>query len=210
MIKILHIDSSPNLTKSFSRTYSRKVVDKIIGVRGKCEIIRRDLVRNQVPAVTENWYSGAYKPNIEERTVEEIEALKFSDILVDELLASDYIVIGSPMHNFCVPAVLKLYIDQISRRGRTWGKGYVGLVTGKKVIAVLTRGSWKYDVGEDWHHMNHDETYLTGVLGFLGIKDVQFIKLNNLAETKLGNLKLGDKADLSYKGADEEIESLEI
>jgi multimeric flavodoxin WrbA len=47
-------------------------------------------------------------------------AIRFSDELVDELLASDIIVIGAPMYNYSIPSTLKAYIDQIVRVGRTF------------------------------------------------------------------------------------------
>ena len=44
------------------------------------------------------------------------KALAVSDELVAELLASDVIVIGTPMYNLGVPAVLKAWIDHIVRK----------------------------------------------------------------------------------------------
>ena len=40
------------------------------------------------------------------------EVLAYSDRLVEELFASDVLVLGVPMYNFGVPAMLKAYIDQ--------------------------------------------------------------------------------------------------
>ncbi|MDX3808563.1 NAD(P)H-dependent oxidoreductase [Bosea thiooxidans] len=42
-----------------------------------------------------------------------------SDTLTDELLASDLLVIATPMWNFGVPSALKAWIDWIIRPGRT-------------------------------------------------------------------------------------------
>ena len=71
--------------------------------------------------------------------------LALSDSLIDEVLAADVILLGIPMHNFSVPATFKAWIDQIARAGKTFGytdQGPKGLIpSGKKVIAILTRGS---------------------------------------------------------------------
>jgi FMN-dependent NADH-azoreductase len=58
--------------------------------------------------------------------------MKISNDLVDELKAADHLVIGTPMHNFSIPAVLKAYIDQIVRSGVTVSETYQGMLTGKK------------------------------------------------------------------------------
>nr|WP_245632413.1 NAD(P)H-dependent oxidoreductase [Edaphobacter aggregans] len=41
-------------------------------------------------------------------------------MLLAELEQADEYVFGVPMHNFGVPSVLKLWIDQIARVGRTF------------------------------------------------------------------------------------------
>jgi FMN-dependent NADH-azoreductase len=48
------------------------------------------------------------------------------------------------MYNFSIPAVLKSYIDYIVRPNRTFAvasNGFRGLVQGKKIIIITTRGS---------------------------------------------------------------------
>ena len=60
-----------------------------------------------------------YTPE-EARTPEQKELLALSDTLLAELEQADEYVIGVPMHNFGVPSVLKLWIDQIARVGRTF------------------------------------------------------------------------------------------
>ncbi len=47
------------------------------------------------------------------------DTLAESDQLVDELIAADVLVIGTPLYNFGMPAALKAWIDQIVRPGRT-------------------------------------------------------------------------------------------
>ena len=211
MTKILCIDSSPNLSNSHSRAYSKKVIEKIKKIRGSCEVIHRDLVKNQPPLVTEAWNTGAYKEE-SHRSREEVEALKQSDILIDEFMSSEYIVIGSPMHNFGISSGLKLYFDQIIRVNKTWTMDYKGLAKGKKVYIVMTRGGGGYEVGEPMHHMNQHEQYLRTILGFIGIKgdkedqsfiEPQFIKINNIS-------KGAEALKISYANADSEIESLKI
>jgi FMN-dependent NADH-azoreductase len=73
--------------------------------------------------------------------------LTLSDKLLTELERADEYVIGVPMHNFGVPSVLKLWIDQIARVGRTFsyadGKPK-GLINGKKATFIIATGG-SYD-----------------------------------------------------------------
>ncbi len=78
----------------------------------------RDLGHNPIPHLEEPWIAAAFTPP-EQRTPELWQAIKFSDLLVDELLAADIYVLGVPMYNFSVPSSFKAYIDQIVRIGRT-------------------------------------------------------------------------------------------
>ena len=53
------------------------------------------------------------------------------------------------MHNFSVPGILKLWIDQIARKGKTFAygaNGPEGLLTGKKATILLATGG-VYDAG---------------------------------------------------------------
>jgi FMN-dependent NADH-azoreductase len=91
-------------------------------------------------------------------------------------MEADEYVIGVPMWNFGVPAMLKAYIDQIARVGVTFA--YVdgvpqGKVTGKKATFLIASGG-KYDAGTATAGLNFVEPYLQAVFGFLGLKDVTF------------------------------------
>lgn len=73
------------------------------------------------------------------------------------------------MYNFGIPSQLKAWIDRITIAGKTFrytpeGRPE-GLAGDKRVIVAISRGGF-YDVGDA---MEHVETYLRDVLGFLGI-----------------------------------------
>ena len=78
------------------------------------KIINRDLNATAIPPVTAEWIGAAYTPE-EARTPQQKELLSLSDSLFAQLEQADEYVIGVPMHNFGVPSVLKLWIDQIAR-----------------------------------------------------------------------------------------------
>jgi len=83
------------------------------------------------------------------------------------------------MYNFGVPAALKNWIDAISRAKVTFRyteKGPEGLLTGKKVYVVLTRGGLYRNTPADTQ-----VPYLRAVLGFLGMSDVELVYAEGLA-----------------------------
>merc|ERR1712137_1542973 len=71
------------------------------------------------------------------------ELASFSDTLIDELKASDTVVIAMPMYNFGVPSTFKAWVDRIARAGVTFQyteNGPVGLLENKKIVVVAARG----------------------------------------------------------------------
>lgn len=105
---------------------------------------------------------------------------------MDELFAADTIVIGAPMYNFTIPSQLKAWIDRVVVAGGTFSydeKGVQGLVKGKKLFIASSRGG--VYLGESpMAFLDHQETYLLGVLGFIGLTDVTIIRAegSNLGE----------------------------
>lgn len=93
--------------------------------------------------------------------------------MIDELKAADQVIIGAPMYNFMVPTQLKNWFDLIARAGVTFSyteNGPIGLIENKKAIIVTTRGGLHKDSPR-----NSIESYLTTILGFIGITDVEFV-----------------------------------
>ena len=106
-----------------------------------------------------------------------------SEALVSQLLAADVIVLGAPLYNFSIPSQLKAWIDRIAQPGRTFtytDKGPKGLATGKTVIIASSRGG-SYSTTEAGRALEHQESYLQTVLGFIGITDVRFVRAEGLA-----------------------------
>ena len=98
------------------------------------------------------------------------------------------------MYNFGIPTTLKNWIDFIARAGVTFtytDTGPVGLIKGKRAIIVTTRGGAHKGGSTD-----HVVPYLTTVLGFIGINNVETIYAEALnmgpdaAETGISQAKL--------------------
>ena len=159
---ILHIDSSISGEQSASRAISRSILDQLTIERGGNHIVYRDLAADPIPHLT-------------------LEAFADTSVL-DEFLAADTIVIGAPMYNFTLPSQLKAWLDRILVAGKTFrytDNGPEGLATGKRVIVALARGGF-YDLNSPAAALEHLESYLRGVLNFIGIEP-EFVAADGLA-----------------------------
>ncbi len=177
MTELLVVESSifPQAASASRETTAKFVADWLARHPG-ARVVRRDLAANPPSHIGPPLLSGAAKP-ASERSADERAAVAISDQLIAELLAADVIVIGAPMYNFSVPSTLKSWIDAIALPGRTFrykpDGGVEGLVTGKKVYIIASRGGI-YSEGP-MAGLNFQDTYLRGVLGFLGITDVEVV-----------------------------------
>ena len=102
------------------------------------------------------------------------EAIKVSDDFIAELLSADEIVIGTPMYNFSIPALLKSWIDHVVRAGVTFSMSYEGLVKGKKGTVIIASGG-NFAPGTPYESLNVATGYLKQILGFIGITDVKVV-----------------------------------
>jgi len=178
-MKLLRIDSSAR-RNSVSRQLTQRFVESWKQENPAGEVIERDLASTPLPLITDEW-TLALHTDPAKRTPAQQESLAASDLLVEELLAADTIVIGAPMHNFTISALLKAWIDQIVRFGRTvaWGaKGPEGLLKGKRVVVITSRGG-SFRPGTPTAAYDYQEPYLRHIFGFIGLTSVTFIHAEN-------------------------------
>src|SRR3984893_3353886 len=142
MSTLLKIDSSPMGDHSVSRKLTAKFADSWLESHPGGAVITRDLTSLNIPVVNAFWVAAAHQPE-EALTPEQKKTLAISDSLIADLQKADEYVIGVPMHNFGVPSTLKLWIDQIVRRGKTFAytsAGPQGLLTGKQATFIIATG----------------------------------------------------------------------
>jgi FMN-dependent NADH-azoreductase len=185
MPTLLHIDSSPIYGRSVSRQLTEAFVTEWRSSHPEGTVIDRDLNATDLPPINSEWVGAVHTPE-EARTLEQKNVLALSDKLISELEQADEYVIGVPMHNFGVPSVLKLWIDQIARVGRTfsYAEGAAkGLLKGKKATFLIATGG-KYDA--QMASFNFVEPYLRSVFSFLGVTDATFLTAGGTAALNYG------------------------
>jgi FMN-dependent NADH-azoreductase len=172
MTSLLAIDSSPRYELSTSRKLTSLFVEKWRAAHPGCEVVERDLIKTTLPFVDLPWIGGAFTLP-EQHSPQSAAAIKISNDLVAELQAADRIIIGTPMYNFTIPAVLKAYIDHVVRVGVTVVNN-VGQLTGKKATVILASGG-DFSPGSPIEGYDHASSYLRQVLGFIGITDLDIV-----------------------------------
>jgi FMN-dependent NADH-azoreductase len=109
-------------------------------------------------------------------------SLDVSEMLVREIEVADVIVIGTPMHNYTMPSVLKAWIDQVLRVGRTMKStpaGKAGMLQDRPVFIGVASGGVFY--GERANQPDFLTPYLSLVLNSIGLETLQFLPLQATA-----------------------------
>jgi FMN-dependent NADH-azoreductase len=179
-MKLLHIDSSPLGANSVSRELTRRIVAQWQSGQAGTTVDYLDL---SVDAPSHlDMASLGLRLGLDAATLTEAQKREnaVTEKLLEQFLAADVVVVGAPMYNFSVPSQLKAWIDRIAQAGRTFKyteTGPVGLAGGKTVIVASTRGGAYAGAPQ----MDHQESYLRTVFGFLGITDVRFVRAEGMA-----------------------------
>jgi FMN-dependent NADH-azoreductase len=180
-MQLLHIDSSVLGPNSASRALSAEIVARQIALRPGLNVVRRDLAADAAFHL-----SSAHLAAWQGNAVADADLgadLAKGGAYLDELSASDIIVIGAPMYNFSIPSQLKAWIDRVVVAGKTFrygANGAEGLLKNRKVFIASSRGN-VYAAGSPAAALEHHESYLTGVLSFIGLTDVTIVRAEGLA-----------------------------
>jgi FMN-dependent NADH-azoreductase len=180
-MKLLHVDSSILGANSVSRILTAEIVAAEQKKHAGLVVTYRDLGADPVGHL-----SGAHLA-AGAGMVPEAPALQ-ADIAsgaaaMDEFLAADIVVVGAPMYNFGISSQLKAWIDRLAVAGKTFRyteKGPEGLAGGKTLIIASSRGG-SYGAETPAAFLDHQETYLRGLFGFLGITDITIIRAEGVA-----------------------------
>ena len=180
MSTILYVNSSPRGSASFSNRVATRVIRELRAANPQTRVTVRDIAQDPLPHIDQDFVAATRSAD-GPRTEKQRAIVAQSDALVDELLAADIIVIAAPMINFSVATTLKSWFDYIARAGRTFSyseAGPKGLVTGKRVIVVSASGG--IYSGEN-AGFDFQVPWLRNMLGFLGMTDVEVIRIEGTA-----------------------------
>jgi FMN-dependent NADH-azoreductase len=179
-MKLLHIDSSVLGPHSVSRQVSAAIVERLRKTTPELKVTYRDLSATPLAHL-----SGSHLAALQGATTPDAslqQELAAGQAVLDEFLAADIVVLGAPMYNFTIPSQLKAWIDRIVVAGKTFkygANGPQGLAGSKRVIVAISRGGF-YGAGTPAAALEHLESYLRGVFGFIGVSELEFISADGV------------------------------
>ena len=201
-MQILHIDSAITGANSVSRELTADIVSNLLQANPEAHVDYLDLAVNAPSHL--NAQSMGFRTGQAASTEIERQENAISEALVSQFLAADVIVVGAPFYNFSIPSQLKAWFDRIAQAGRTFkytATGPVGLAGDKKVIVASTRGGF-YSTSDAGQAMEHQESYLKVIFGFMGVTDVNIVRAEGLG--------MGPEArETAVQSAKAQIEALE-
>jgi FMN-dependent NADH-azoreductase len=180
MSNILLVLSSPRGEASLSTKVARSLADAIADQSG-ASLTVRDLGVNPPAHIDSEFVVAATAPS-ENPTEAQKAAAEESDRLIAEVAAADTVVIGAAMINFAVTSPLKSWFDRIAVRGKTFRyteTGPEGLLKGKKAYVVMASAGI-YSDGPT-KAIDFASPYIRHMLGFMGITDIEVIRVEGLA-----------------------------
>jgi FMN-dependent NADH-azoreductase len=180
-MNLLHVDASILADHSASRQLSAAIVKRLTALDPGAQITGYDLVAEPIGHLTGPEFMAFRGAEPEDAATSQRAARNAKAL--DDFLAADIIVIGAPMYNFSLPSQLKAWLDRLAVAGKTFRYtegGVEGLAKGKRVVVASSRGGF-YGDGQPAAVLDHQESYLRGFFGFLGITDITFIRAEGLA-----------------------------
>jgi len=181
IMKILNIITSVGGENSNSLKLGNAIIDKLVNANPESTVITRNLVSSPLPHYGETHLKTLFLRQEDEQP-EAAYVRELSNKLLEELLQANVLIISLPMYNLGIPSSLKAWIDHVNIIGKTFSYGEhgpEGLVKGKKVFLVISSGG-VYS-GGPMQAYDFTESYLTTILGFMGMTDITILRVEGTA-----------------------------
>ena len=172
-MKILYLSCSWRGSGSQSDRLSQTIVERLLKIHPGAVLSVRSLVENPVPHVDHAFADALVSL---ENIVSDVGSLALSDELIGELRGATHVVIGTPVHNYTVPSVLKAWVDHVVRAGHTFiptPEGKVGLLEDRPVYIALASAGFFTDRPD--RQPDFIRPYLSAVFATMGITDIHFL-----------------------------------
>jgi FMN-dependent NADH-azoreductase len=174
MTRILLLNCGPHSDAS----HGYRLAKETLAASGisDAHITERDLVQTPLPAIGRD-----YALAITSNAAHDVSELQWSEQLIAELEQHDVLFIVTPMHNFTIPATLKLWLDHVIRIHRSFAatpQGKVGLIKDRPTLVLVSSGG--FFAGERAKQTDFLTPYLRYALASIGINNIHFYPLQGL------------------------------
>ena len=174
MNRILLLNCGPHSDASHGYRLARETL-AAAGI-SDARITERDLMQSPLPPIGRD-----YALAITSNAAHDADELQWSEQLIAELEQHDVLFIVTPMHNFTIPAALKLWLDHVIRIHRSFAatpQGKVGLMKDRPTLVLVSSGG--FFAGERAKQEDFLTPYLRYALASIGISDIHFFPLQGL------------------------------
>lgn len=175
----LHIISSARGGESYSKGLSSAIVDRLIEKHEVDTVVERDLTM-ETPPFLDRHLIGMFYKDPRSLAEEERRLIKYADAVVSDVSKADILILGTPMYNLGMSALLKAWIDQLVRVGVTYGYDENGArkrhLNGKKVYLAIASGG-KQDNAEEFIASHVKAIFNT----YVGDTDMQVFRVEGTA-----------------------------
>lgn len=183
---------------------TKKMLDHFIDRnKDKTEITVLDLTENTPDLLLRDNLNPMVARNFAGITPSEDQQklLNKNDQFADQLMATDYVVVVTPIYNYSLPATVKAWFDAIIQPGKTLtmtDRGLVGLSENTKAVLLTTSGG---DLGSDaMKHLQLATPLVKACFDLVGIPSE--------AITIFGTQQYADKLEELLEASMEEINAL--
>ncbi|HEX4141059.1 MAG TPA: NAD(P)H-dependent oxidoreductase [Candidatus Methylacidiphilales bacterium] len=188
MAKILHVQASPRGERSASTAVAKEFLAAYQKNNPGDTVETLDIWHTDLPEFDGEALNAKYAVMTgQDFTPGQQTAWNVVTTMAEHFKSADKLIFSLPMWNFGIPYRLKQYFDVIAQPGLLFGfapdKGYFGLVTGKKAVAIYASGGL-YAPGSGAEAFDLQSKYLKLFLGFVGVSDVKDIFVGGTAMNK--------------------------
>ncbi len=177
MKKLLHIIATPRGDESRTLKVTRAFLDSFQSTHEGWVVEELNLFKEELPSLTVKRVDGKYILLAGKDLFGEAKDA-WEEIIahIERFMSADAYLLSTPMWNFNIPYRLKHYIDIIVQPKylfRYTPEGVEGLVKGKKMVVIASRGG-EYST-EEQRPFDFQEPYLRTIFGFVGLTDITFV-----------------------------------
>jgi FMN-dependent NADH-azoreductase len=177
-MNILHVSCSPRGRASESHRLAGEIIGHLLEGAPAATLVHRALAQGTLEPIDEA-YATSQQSLADVATT---GSAARSDELIQELERADVLVIATPVHNFGVPAALKLWIDHVVRVRRTFDvspRGKIGMLRDRPVFIAMSSGG-RFS-GEGARQPDFLRPYLKAILGMVGLRNLTCFSVEGVA-----------------------------
>lgn len=174
-MKILNVNYLP----SGENSHSKKLLDYFLRKVPDAEYHEIDLIHTAIPHFDYDTMTAYVSRNLlgKDLTPEQDYLMRYFDEIADRVHDCDLLLLSFPMHNFCMPGIVKLFIDAFMFKGKAFDHidgTHVPLMSNKKVIILYSHGG-EYEIGTPQAVNDNVRHCFSALFSFTGIHSFEFI-----------------------------------